>query len=251
MRINNCADKDVSIQAAIRAMRSDLKINIDKGYKEGNRIYFKEEIRCYGVRTPIVRGIAKKYFKIVGNRKNREIFKISEELLKSDFNEEAIIAIQLASNLNDRAESNDFYLFERWLNRYINNWSKTDNFCLSVLSHIIVRFPEHRKRVKSWTDSKNRWVRRASAVAFIQGNKRWRIHPAYLGDVFDVATYLMDDADDLVQKGFGWALKVAADDYQKEVFDFVMQHKNKMARTALRYAIEKMPSDMKRRAMQR
>ena len=59
----------------------------------------------------------------------------------------------------------------------------------------------------------------------------------------------MMDEDDLVQKGYGWMLKVAANNWQKDVFDFVVKHKNRMPRTALRYAIEKMPKNMRKIAM--
>lgn len=59
----------------------------------------------------------------------------------------------------------------------------------------------------------------------------------------------MKDKEDLVQKGYGWMLKVASDSHQKEVFDFVMKHKKEMKRTALRYAVEKMPLNLKQRAM--
>ncbi len=55
--------------------------------------------------------------------------------------------------------------------------------------------------------------------------------------------------DDLVQKGYGWMLKDASVYYQKEVFDFIMRNKNKMPRTALRYAIEKMPQSLRKKAM--
>ena len=61
----------------------------------------------------------------------------------------------------------------------------------------------------------------------------------------------MNDNDDLVQKGYGWALKVTADTHQKKVFDFVMKHKHHMPRTALRYAIEKMPKELKRKCMEK
>ena len=44
-------------------------------------------------------------------------------------------------------------------------------------------------------------------------------------------------------------LKAASESHQKEVFDYVMQHKSNMPRTALRYAIEKMPADLKKQAM--
>jgi 3-methyladenine DNA glycosylase AlkD len=53
----------------------------------------------------------------------------------------------------------------------------------------------------------------------------------------------------LVQKGYGWMLKVASQSHQQEIFDFVMKNKSSMPRTALRYAIEKMPTDLKELAM--
>ena len=59
----------------------------------------------------------------------------------------------------------------------------------------------------------------------------------------------MMDKEDLVRKGYGWMLKVAADVYQKDVFNYVMKHKKRMPRTSLRYAIEKMPQTMRKKAM--
>ena len=55
----------------------------------------------------------------------------------------------------------------------------------------------------------------------------------------------------LVQKGYGWLLKVASHLHQKEVFDYVMKNKKKMPRTSLRYAIEKMPQSLRQEAMKR
>jgi len=59
------------------------------------------------------------------------------------------------------------------------------------------------------------------------------------------------DSDDTVQKGYGWMLKVASETYQHEVFDYVMRNKKVMPRTALRYAIEKMPDELRREAMKK
>ena len=60
----------------------------------------------------------------------------------------------------------------------------------------------------------------------------------------------MNDKEDLVQKGYGWMLKEASKSFQKEVFEYVMKNKNRMTRAALRYAIEKMPLQMKKKAME-
>jgi len=55
----------------------------------------------------------------------------------------------------------------------------------------------------------------------------------------------------MVQKGYGWMLKAASQAYQNEVFEFVMSKKSIMPRTALRYAIEKMPKELKSLAMEK
>ncbi len=66
-----------------------------------------------------------------------------------------------------------------------------------------------------------------------------------------IADILLEDKDDLVQKGYGWLLKEASRTHQEQVFEYVMRNKAIMPRTALRYAIEKMPEELRRKAMQR
>ncbi len=73
----------------------------------------------------------------------------------------------------------------------------------------------------------------------------------FLKEVFEISDILLEDRDDMVQKGYGWMLKEASKKHQPEVFDYVMSKKARMPRTALRYAIEKMPAEMRRRAMER
>jgi 3-methyladenine DNA glycosylase AlkD len=53
----------------------------------------------------------------------------------------------------------------------------------------------------------------------------------------------------MVQKGYGWMLKAASETHQKDVFNFVFKNKAIMPRTSLRYAIEKMPKELKTKAM--
>ena len=69
--------------------------------------------------------------------------------------------------------------------------------------------------------------------------------------MFEIADSLLQDTDDLVQKGYGWMLKEASKKHQKQVFDYILKNKYKMPRTALRYAIEKMPADLKKQAMKK
>jgi 3-methyladenine DNA glycosylase AlkD len=90
-------------------------------------------------------------------------------------------------------------------------------------------------------------LRRASAVSLIVPARKGK----FLNDIFEIADKLLVDDDDLVQKGYGWMLKVASQPHQQEVFDYVIKNKKIMPRTALRYAIEKMPRELKTRAMEK
>ena len=62
---------------------------------------------------------------------------------------------------------------------------------------------------------------------------------------------LLTDEDDMVQKGYGWLLKEESRKHQKEVFNYVFKNRKVMPRTALRYAIELMPKELKTKAMQK
>ena len=235
----------------ILSIKKDLKANIDKSYKIGNENFFKEKITCYGVRTPIVRKIAKKYSKEIKNLNKKELFEITETLFQSKYNEETTIATQWLIESIDKISEKDFLTLEKWIDKYLDNWAKIDDYCTHLISSMIIKYPGLMQNLKRWSSSKNLWVRRASAVGLITTKSEFYTKEKNLKFVFQIAEKLMQDPEDLVQKGYGWMLKVAADTRRKEVFDFVMKHKNVMPRTALRYAIEKMPKNLKIKAMQK
>ncbi|MFA5383484.1 MAG: DNA alkylation repair protein [Eubacteriales bacterium] len=133
------------------------------------------------------------------------------------------------------------------MNSIIENWAKCDGFCNHSVGSLIEKFPESLKEIKSWTRSKNRWLKRAAAVSLIIPAKKGK----HLADIFEIADDLLPDKDDMVQKGYGWLLKEASRLNQKEVFDYMVRNKRIMPRTALRYAIELMPKELRAEAMKR
>ena len=71
----------------------------------------------------------------------------------------------------------------------------------------------------------------------------------WMKDAFEIADTLFHDSEMYVLKGYGWMLKEASNTYREEVFNYVMQKKDTMPRLSLRYAIEKMPEEMRKKAM--
>lgn len=229
----------------IPEIRRELKQNIDSRYNAN--MGFKEEVHFYGVRIPIVRKISQRYFEEVKDLEKNEIFSICEKLFQSGYFEEATIALDWAFRLKRHYEKSDFKIFESWLKKYVSNWAECDDFCCHAFGYFIFQFPGFLPRLKLWARSRNRWMRRASAVIMIYSIRREK----YLDVVFEIADALLMDKDDLVQKGYGWMLKEASKRYQAEIFDYVMRHKDRMPRTALRYAIERFPERLRKKAMEK
>ncbi len=228
-------------------IRRDLESSIDEKTKNGYQSFFKEEVKVYGVKTQIVTKIAKKYFDKIKEKDKKEIFSLCEELLESDYCEEAFIAFEWAYSFRKYYSADDFSVFEGWVEKYVNNWAKCDTLCNHTLGSFIEQFPQYIDNLKTWTKSENRWLRRASAVTLILPARKG----SFLNDVFEICDSLLKDGDDLVQKGYGWLLKETSKSHQKEVFEYIMNNKKDMPRTALRYAIEKLPKDLRDTAMKK
>ena len=229
----------------LSVIRRELEQAADSGTKGTLKLFFKEDIRLYGIPTATVTRIARKHFRDVKPLGKKEIFVLCQELLRSDYMEEAAIACEWSYWLHDEYEESDFSLFEKWLTRYVNNWAKCDSLCNHTIGSFIEKYPRYVANIKKWTASENRWLRRAAAVTLIIPARKGE----FLQDIFEIANSLLLDKDDLVQKGYGWLLKEASRMHQQEVFEFVLKNKKVMPRTALRYAIEKMPRDLRLRAM--
>lgn len=115
------------------------------------------------------------------------------------------------------------------------------------MGDFIEKYPEFIGELKNWTQSDNRWMRRAAAVSLIIPAKRGR----YLDDVLEIADALLTDEDDMVRKGYGWLLKEASRQHEDTIFEYVQAHKKEMPRTSLRYAIELMPKERRAEAMKK
>ena len=236
----------------IKEINQELKKHIDHEYRDSVQKFTKKEDRNnrvthYGVKAPIVRKISTKYYSQIKAKPKEEIFKICEDLLKSRCSEEKTIAFDWAFRLRKCYEESDFNIFELWLKKYVTGWGSCDDLCTHAFGAFIYQFPEFIPKVKEWARSKNQWLKRASAVVLIYSLRRKQL----LGSSFEIADMLLLDKEDLVQKGYGWMLKEASNLYPQEVFQYVMKHRAEMPRTSLRYAIEKMPPEWKKKAMMR
>ena len=209
--------------------------------------FFKEPVQLHGVRSAAVNAIAKQWLKEIRPRGKARVFALCDELWQSGYLEEAFIACAWSYGFRDEYTPEDFAVFQRWVSSYVSNWAACDTLCNHTVGAFIEAHPSFLASLQAWATADNRWLRRAAAVSLILPAR----HGLFLSECLDICDLLLLDKDDLVQKGYGWLLKAVSEAHQRQLFDFVLARKSTMPRTALRYAIEKLPPDMKATAMAR
>jgi 3-methyladenine DNA glycosylase AlkD len=226
-------------------LRRDLAAAADPATLAGGPRFFKEPVRLYGVKTARVHAIAREYLKDLKGQDKRAVFALCDHLWSSGWLEESFIACDWAYARRAEFEPGDLDVFERWLGEHVSNWASCDTLCNHTIGALLESFPALLPRLKGWCASPSRWLRRGAAVSLILPARKG----LFQNEIFTIAETLLEDEDDLVRKGYGWLLKAASEADRAAVFDFVMANRARMPRVALRYAIEKMPPEMRARAM--
>lgn len=236
-----------AMHKAVKEMRKLLAAaGSEQGRKDSDR-FFKESMPCYGVKTTEMRRIAKEILKGLKGMDKAEIFRLCDDLWKSGMLEERFAACDWSYAQRAAYVPEDLDVFERWVKKYVDNWATCDTLCNHNVGDLVQAYPELIGRLRAWTGSKNRWMKRAAAVSLIIPARRG----LFLDDVFLISDALLPDTDDMVQKGYGWMLKAASEAHRDAVYAYVVGKKAVMPRTAYRYALEKMPKAMRAEAMKK
>jgi 3-methyladenine DNA glycosylase AlkD len=164
---------------------------------------------------------------------------------KGATNEEGALVCYVYRRFAKQCGAREFKLFTRWLDRYVKNWGHTDGLALWLLGASIANEPALIEELDAWTRSKNRWKRRAAAVALVPSARRG----LHTRDILRIAQPLVPDGDDMVRKGVGWLLKETYPKKPGEVVRFLAPWRGKAPRLVLRYAAEKMTAADKARVL--
>jgi 3-methyladenine DNA glycosylase AlkD len=206
---------------------------------------YGEGDRFLGLKVPLQREIAKKYLDLD--------WKGLQELLASKIHEFRLVALlilveqyEAAQDFKDKRNIVDFYLNNA---KGINNWDLVDLSVYKILGDFLVRQEELlakgvgivaldvQKVLNKLVESANIWERRMAMVATYAFIKAGRSQETY-----SLAVKLLADEHDLIHKAVGWMLREAGKKVSTdELLSFLDKWAKTMPRTALRYAIEKLP----------
>ncbi|UCF19070.1 MAG: DNA alkylation repair protein [Gemmatimonadota bacterium] len=234
------------IEHTAARLKRELRNRIDTAYRESQQRFSREPLETLGVRAADIRRLAGAAAKEYRQAKLdiEDMFPTAQRLWSSGVLEERMLAVVILSKFQRHLDSSHWKRLDAWVDT-LSNWAETDGLCTDLLAPLLRNEPVLVKRLKPWTRSRNRWRRRAAAVSLVPLARRGEEHAAAI-EIFD---RLAEDRDDLVEKAIGWLLKEISRTQPQEVSDYLLRNIDRLSRTTVRYACEKLPKRLRARVM--
>ena len=202
---------------------------LQRFFKTGKGEYGEGDI-FLGIKVPIQRKLAKKYLGL----KLNDI----QKLLNSKIHEERLVGLLiLVSQYNktrDSKKKREIFYFYLNNTAKINNWDLVDLSAPNIAGDYLLNNYSKKNILYKLARSKNLWEKRISIVstfAFIRQKK--------FEDTLAISEILLGDTHDLIHKAVGWMLREVGKKDQNVLEEFLKKNYNNLARTTLRYAIER------------
>jgi len=227
----------------LKSIQKDLEDNSDKIQSENLSRFFKTgageygEGDCFrGIKVPVIRTIVKKY---------ESQLSINEivSLLHSRWHEDRLCALLFFVSMIRKADdAKQKTIYETYMGNtaFINNWDLVDLSAPQVCGFYL----QNRSHAPLFTlaESASLWDRRIALLSTFHFIKQ-----SSFDDTLFIIEKLLSDREDLIHKACGWMLReIGKRDLDCEQ-TFIKKHYSKLPRTALRYAIERFPENVRLR----
>ncbi len=213
----------------VKASSEKDRKGLTRFFKTGPGEYGEGDV-FLGVRVPVIRKICRDYTHLS--------LKQLTPLLSSKFHEERLAALILLVTQFQKADDKEqekialYYLHHL---EYVNNWDLVDTSAEKILGAYL--FDKDTALLFELADSGSLWERRVAILSSFYFLKQGKSKLTY-----QLSKKLLEDPHDLIHKAVGWMLREAGKRVStSELETFLKQHKSKIARTTLHYAIEKFP----------
>jgi len=216
-------------------------------HAEGVQRFFKEEVASRGWYTAELRQVAARFRRVLLKEHGLQyLLAVADQLFRGDVLEEKVMAVLLLEKSVDQFGRKEFRLFEGWLER-VSSWADHDALAHYLIAPMLVAEPARARAVFGWARSRNRWRRRAAAVALIRGARR----KLFAAEIARLTKIMLHDDDDMVQKGLGWLLREYAKADARGALPLLMNIRERAPRLVIRTACETLPARIRAQVLLR
>ena len=226
-------------------IRRVLKDGGSAPHSEEVQWFFKEEVQSRGWYTAELRKVAVRFRRAILREQGMEfLLAVANRLFSGRILEEKVFAVLLLEKQTKDFGNKEFRLFASWIDR-VSSWADHDALAHYLLAPMVYAEPKRCREVFRWAKSRNRWRRRAACVALILRPEQKSLFP----EIVRLSNQLLQDQDDMVQKGLGWLLREMAKADPKRTVPYLMKIRGRAPRLVLRTACETLPATTRQRVL--
>jgi 3-methyladenine DNA glycosylase AlkD len=230
----------VEFQKKLRLLNNSKKAKILAGFFKTGKGQYGEGDVFLGVTVPEIRKLVASYIDMPLEQ--------TLKLLASKFHEERLSALLIMVTQYKRGKNETKKkIFEAYLKntKFINSWDLVDSSAHYIVGAYLS--DKSKEIIYKLAKSKSLWERRIAMISTFYQIK--------MGDgnlTMDLAEKLLNDKEDLMHKAVGWMLREAGKHCSQEQEEaFLEKNWHLMARTTLRYAIERFEEKKRQKYLKR
>ena len=193
---------------------------------------YGEKDKLYGVKTPVLRKIAKKYSSIA--------LEDIEKLIENDYHEVRLVGLFILIYQYNHNTYSHKKLVEFYLNKadYINNWDLVDLSAPYLLGDFVYNNKRYLNTLYKLSKESHLWKQRIAIVA-----TQYLIKKGFYEPTIKLAEKYLNHPHHLIHKATGWMLRELGKKDILELYSFLDKYASKMPRVMLRYSIERLSKE--------
>jgi 3-methyladenine DNA glycosylase AlkD len=225
-------DKDEKMpalkQALLQLANPERAIIATRFFKTGKGQYGEGDI-FIGLSNPQVQSLVKEYWKSMNLSDIQEL--TNDPIHELRFAGLLVLVAKFPKSSHfQQQEIVNFYVSNV---RQINNWDLVDCSAYKILGKFLLK--KDRQILYNLADSGHLWSERIAVVSTLEF-----IRNGQFSDIFKLSEKFLVHKHDLMHKACGWMLREVGKRDELALEEFLDEHLQKMPRTMLRYAIERM-----------
>jgi 3-methyladenine DNA glycosylase AlkD len=219
-----------------QAVQQAIANAIDSAYLANIQALVPSGWTIQGVRVPQLRTLATGLRQAHKAATVEEIVTLLDQAFAAKTREPVLVYLFWLAHLQRHLTPARWPMIDRWVD-LLADWEICDQLATGIAAPLVAQQLTLVDELVRWTASPNLWRRRFPPAVASALNQKGR---AQVAATLRICAPLLNDPEAMVRKAVGWALREASDHDAATVYAFLLEHKDKTARTVLSESSKKL-----------
>jgi len=223
---------------------NQIRQNADPEFQETTSRVIPSGLKAYGLRVPVLRGIAGAWQRAHEGVAREDLFALVEAMWDGESREERLVALELLQHYRRWIPDLTWAHFERW-RRDLDNWETTDGLGMAILGPWVLADPDARgDNLWDLIADEDVWSRRLAVVSTV-GLNRARKDVSFPALTLELIDQVKEERHPMITKAVSWALRVMLKKDPDRVAAYLEENRGVLATHVVREVSNKLKTGLK------